>query len=169
MSLTKPIADIGTRLCTAFSCWFVLPSQGMKDFEILNRGSAIVVPSRSPTFPYKYHVVTSSHIAAPWRWPGHYDEEYLKYICEKDTHYTVELRHADGSLMTQVECLPRTFHHPKRDLAILHLEDESNAMKVLDRLGFKPVKLHPRPDRLTVMCIRMYKRGNNSDTYSLFA
>lgn len=61
----------------SISTWFCLPHHGMKDFEILNRASAFLVSSRSDKGVdlgienqfRKIHVLTASHVAAPWKWP----------------------------------------------------------------------------------------------------
>lgn len=45
----------------------------------------------------------------------------MRYVNEKNTHYTAELRHADGHFTTQVELKPIVYHHATRDLAILEL------------------------------------------------
>eukprot|EP01041_Mallomonas_annulata_P000350 gene350-628_t len=110
------------RFVLSISSWFCLPEQGMKDFEILCRGSAFLIPSKSLTFPNRMHVVTASHVVAPWRWPKYFNAEWLQAVNEKNMHYTVELRHDDGSLLVQQELLPQSYHHISRDLAILHIE-----------------------------------------------
>ena len=119
----------------------------MKDLDILNRGSAFIVPSKSENFPHKYHILTASHIVAPWRWPKLYGDDFLKFITEKNTHYTMELRHGDGTMMTQIDCKPRSFHHPKRDLAVLHLDDETEMINFIENLGVQVLSLTPRPGR----------------------
>ena len=119
----------------------------MKDLDILNRGSAFIVPSKSENFPHKYHILTASHIVAPWRWPKLYGDDFLKFITEKNTHYTMELRHGDGTMMTQIDCKPRSFHHPKRDLAVLHLDDETEMINFIENLGVQVLNLTPRPGR----------------------
>lgn len=142
------------RFVTSFSTWFIVPEQGMKDLEILNRGSAFLVKTKRPNFPHKYHVITASHVVAPWRWKQFYSDDFLGFVSQKNTHYTAELRNEDGTLLTQVECIPRAYHHPKRDLAVLHLFNEQQAFSLLAQLGLNEVSLAPRPDKNSVsMCI----------------
>lgn len=151
LSKVSPPAQAMKRFCTSFSSWFVVPEQGMKDLDILNRGSAFLIPSKSEKFPHKYHVLTASHIVSPWRWPKLYGDDFLRFINEKNTHYTIEFRHDDGSLMTQLECLPRSYHHPSRDLAVLHLEDEKGVDDFATQIGLQILQLTPRPGRGQVL------------------
>lgn len=113
----------------------------MKELEILSRGSCFLIPSKSGNNEPKYHVLTASHIVAPWRWPRLYPDEWLKHLNETHTHYTMELRHPDGTFVMQNELLSESFHHATRDMAALHLEEESNAFKLLSSLDFSALEL----------------------------
>lgn len=53
-------------------------------------------------------------------------------MTQHHTHFTLETRGPDGSALTQLELLPRAYYHPKRDLAVLHLEDEEQVYDLLD-------------------------------------
>ena len=152
----------------SISSWFCIPEQGMKEFEILSRASAFVVKANSSLFKYpygngknnttreiskdgennrgkffqpEYHILTASHVVSPWRWPKYYPDEWLQYVSEKHTHYTVELRDESGVFITQSECVPVSYHHKNRDLAVLHLENEAENIAMLHDLGFNPMKL----------------------------
>jgi hypothetical protein len=46
--LTRPVPTL------SFSSWFCVPEQGMKDMEILNRASAVVVPVRNSSSKCHY-------------------------------------------------------------------------------------------------------------------
>lgn len=95
----------------------------------------------SPLSASEYHIITSSHVIAPWKYPKYYTQDFIKYINETHTHYTIELRNDDGTFITQTELIPRSFHHHDKDLAILHIDDESSAMKTLKRLELQPLEL----------------------------
>jgi len=129
------------RFALSLSSWFCVPEQGMRDMEILCRASAFLVRSKDPQFKHRYHVLTASHVVAPWRFPKYYPDEWLQFVNEKHTHYTVELRHEDGVFMTQSELLPAAVHHASRDLAVLHLENESTVNDLLKNLGFEAADL----------------------------
>ena len=113
----------------------------MRDMEILCRASAFLVRSKNPQFRHRYHILTASHVVAPWRFPNYYPDEWLQFVNEKHTHYTVELRHDDGVFMTQSELLPSAVHHASRDLAVLHLENESAVKDLLSNVGFEVADL----------------------------
>ena len=127
----------------AFSTWFAIPEEKMIDLEILNRASAILVPVKSPNFHSKYHIVTCSHVAAPWKWPKYYPEEWISAVNETHTHYTVEMRQDSGIFLTQTELTPTVYHHPTRDLAVLHLDSEALNMDSLLKIGVTPMRLFP--------------------------
>lgn len=128
-----------SKVALSLSSWFCVPEQGMKDFEILNRASAFIVPAKSSTS--KLHVLTASHAVAPWRWPKYYPEEWLKYINEDHTYYTLELRTEEGIFITQNDCLTRSFHHSNRDLACLHFEDDNRVLEFLNAMNFETLNL----------------------------
>jgi hypothetical protein len=86
--------------------------------------------------------LTASHVVAPWRFPKYYPDEWLQFVNEKHTHYTVELRHDDGVFMTQTELIPTSIHHATRDLAVLHLETASSADELFNALGLDVATLH---------------------------
>ena len=106
------------RICLSLSSWFCVPEQGMQDMDILCRSSAFVLPVHNKEkFKEKsLHVITCSHVVAPWKWPKYYPAEWLQAVNESHTYYTVEVRHSDGVFHTQLDLLPRVYHHPTRDL-----------------------------------------------------
>ena len=134
--------EVKKRITVSISTWFCIPEQGMKDMEILCRSSAFAVRSRSKNFPHKMHFLTSSHNIAPWKYPKKYPEEWLRFINEKHTYYTIETRNPDGSFMTQSELLPCSYHHISRDLAVLHLEHDHD--ELFETFSLEPHKLSSR-------------------------
>jgi hypothetical protein len=97
------------------------------------------------SFVPKYHVVTASHVVAPWLWPKYYPDEWLQHVNESHTHYTVELRDEDGVFVTQSECFPVSYHHQSRDLAVLHLEDEKTNIDMLREMEYEIPQLMMPP------------------------
>jgi hypothetical protein len=93
-------------------------------------------------------VVTSSHVVAPWKWPKYYPDEWLKFVNENYTHYSVELRHPDGMFETQNELAPISYHHPSKDIAVLHLMNEDSTIEVLKQVGYQIIELSSS-DQLT--------------------
>eukprot|EP00605_Chrysophyceae_sp_TOSAG23-4_P002161 GSChrysophyteH1.ASY1.ANO1.2389.1 assembled CDS len=129
------------KLALSVSSWFCIPEQGMTEFEVLSRASAFLIQSFVP----KYHVVTASHVVAPWLWPKYYPDEWLQHVNESHTHYTVELRDEDGVFVTQSECFPVSYHHQSRDLAVLHLEDEKTNIDMLREMEYEIPQLMMPP------------------------
>ena len=129
-------------LTVSISTWFCLPDQGMKDMEILCRATAFAVSSSSAVHANKMHFVTASHSIAPWKFRNLYPEEWLQAIDEKNTFYTIESRHKDGSFLSQSELLMKTFHHKESDLAVLHLEKDHEML--FDTLEVEPHVLTDR-------------------------
>lgn len=119
----------------------------MKQMEILCRGSAFLVPvkDKSNKLGKAFHLITCSHIVAPWKWKNYYPQDWLQAVNQSHTYYTAELRHEDGVFATQIELLPRTFHHQKRDLAILHIENEESASEIFESLQADALTLNPKP------------------------
>lgn len=105
--------------------------------EILSRASAFIVKSSSGLYKNRLHVLTASHNVAPWKFPKMYPEEWLQFIDERNTHYTIEVRHPDGIFMTQSELLPVSYHHSSRDLAVLHLEKDADGVSLFDHIGYE--------------------------------
>ena len=86
-----------------------------------------------------------AHIVSPWKWRNYYSQDWIQAVNQSHTYYTAELRHDDGVFSTQIELLPRTFHHKKRDLAILHIEDEHAACEIFQSLEADALHLDPQP------------------------
>ncbi len=97
----------------------------------------------------KFHVLSASHVVAPWRWPKYYPDEWVQYVNETHTHYTIELRYPDGTFITQSELLPSSYHHRSRDIAVLHIEEEEQVLEVLHNLDFTPLTLVDDGDKHT--------------------
>lgn len=130
------------RFALSLSSWFIVPEFGMRDLEILSRASAFVVKGRSSMFPHKYHVVTSSHVVAPWRWPKYYQMDWLENVTEANMQYSAELRHTDASFLNHVTLSPISYHHPTRDVAVLHIDGgEEAAMDFMRSLDFDSCEL----------------------------
>ena len=119
----------------SISTWFRVPEEGMADFEILCRASAFLVRSKNPQYPAKFHLLTASHIVAPWRFPKYYPDEWLRYVNQNHTQYTLEIRDDHGVMLGTSSILASTHHHSSRDLAVLHLEDEASADQIFTMHG----------------------------------
>ena len=163
----------------------------MEGFEILSRASAFLVradtkfmnKNRRSAFPIahsstyaaraadksglsffpSHHIVTSSHVVSPWKWPRYYPEEWLQFVTEEHTHYTLEIRDDTGVFISQVECNPVTYHHANKDLAVLHLADEQENLSLLEDIGYEHIDLlAPRKSKgLAVQGVLLDFYGHN--------
>lgn len=116
---------------------FMLPEQGMTEYEPLSRSSAFVVQSEleiayegqeqfandgSPGFgaSQKLHFLTSQHVTHPFHFPNYYPPEHyewVQFIREANMKYTVEVRSEDGQIVFQYplsEDPELIFCHPKQ-------------------------------------------------------
>lgn len=126
-------------LSFSFSNWFCSPALGQTKYEILNRASAFMIKSSNPnsSFENKYHIVTSSHVVAPWKYPKYYPQEWLPYVNEDHIYCTIELRYPDGVFITQHDLNCISYHHPTRDLVVMHLQDEDSQVKHILDIGYE--------------------------------
>ncbi|ETV65086.1 hypothetical protein H257_18134 [Aphanomyces astaci] len=108
----------------ALTTLFRLPHEGMEAFEVLSRGSAMLVHrTRAKRNPSLLHVLTCAHVACPWRYPAYYPHEWLQHVDEGFVKHTLALREiGSGATMWEVDLEPHTAVHPSRDLALLELK-----------------------------------------------
>lgn len=117
----------------------------MVEFEILSRASAFFVKcSNSSAFQSRFHLVTASHVIAPWRFPKYYPDDWLQFVNQSHTRHTIEFRDEDGFLTMETQLSPKSYHHTTRDLAVLHLDDEEQALEVFEMEGVEPQDLLKR-------------------------
>jgi hypothetical protein len=123
--------DYKRHAALTISSWFCMPEQKMEKFEILSRASCFLVNAKDPeNFGRRHHLVTVGHTVAPWRWPNYYPEGWLLDVNEKHTYYTMELRRDDGIFLTQIDLIPRSYHHLTKDICVLHVNNESHVDKI---------------------------------------
>jgi hypothetical protein len=132
----------------------------MKSYEILNRASAFLVRSSSEKFENKFHVVTSSHVVAPWKYPKYYPDEWLKYVNEDHSYCTIEIRQADGTFITQHDLHCIAYHHPTKDLAVMHLSDEDGQLVHINGLGYTTCDLATEKDLLDYGNVKIFLKFN---------
>mmetsp|Transcript_24772 Transcript_24772/g.41903 ORF Transcript_24772/g.41903 Transcript_24772/m.41903 type:complete len:331 (-) Transcript_24772:234-1226(-) len=138
---SKFLTGLEKRNVLALTTWFCSPDLGMQDYEVLIRSSAFIVKSNLSHGP-GYHVVTSSHNLAPWRFPKYYPEPFLEYVNEGHIHYTLEVRNSEGESVTSIDIIPNSFHHPSRDIGIAHFDkDEAKALSIFKTLMFEKLDI----------------------------
>lgn len=114
-------------------------------------------------FRPKVHVVASSHVISPWMWPKYYNQEWLRTITQEHVRYSLEVWGVDSAPDNQEEeksiahdgklrgnhrplakfaLNPYPIHHPKEmDLAVIHLKDEDDALRLMQKMGITPLHL----------------------------
>ena len=116
----------------------------MMEFEILSRASAFFVKSRTSNFSNRFHLVTASHVIAPWRFPKYYPDEWLQFVNQSHTRHTIEIRDESGFLTAESQLFSHSYHHATRDLAVLHLDDENEALEMFEAEGVESQDLLKR-------------------------
>jgi hypothetical protein len=171
----------------ALSVHFKHPDLGMKDYEILTRGSAFLLAvdpvEETPTgkyshletslaqrnaklkkqdYPYEpaggpsrrvqelgwlefvpknfrpvVHVVTASHVLAPWEWRDFYPHDWLQRIRQEHCTYSVEVYEPEtGQSLAKFALNPYPIHHPQKlDVAVIHLKQEEENLKIMKDIG----------------------------------
>lgn len=119
----------------ALNSYFMLPDQGMKEYEILSRSSLFLVRA-SKKYPKKFHIVSTAHVTHPFLFPNLYPAEYrwLKFVTENDTINKLQIRQEDtGQILEEFMLERELFRQEGKDLVILHLEDEEYFERRLER------------------------------------
>jgi hypothetical protein len=122
----------------------------MERYEVLSRASTFPVRMRRPNASgNSLHFVTSAHVVAPWRYRKYYPDEWLDFVDERSTAYTLHLRDGAGETLPSCEhaLKRRVFLHPTLDLAVVHLEDEKLALDSMQAEGMQlePLELATAP------------------------
>ena len=83
----------------AYSSWFRVSQQGMRQFELLSRGTACFVhralASAASAERYRW-VLVSGHVAAPQRFPEYYRQGWLRHVREAECRHVLEFRDERG-------------------------------------------------------------------------
>jgi len=137
------------RLCLSLTTWFSVPDKGMKSLEILNRGSAFIVPNPNrKSIKNQLAIVSCSHVIAPWKWPAYYPNEWLKHVNESHVNYSLEIRNQDGMLDYQIDLSNKVFHHKYLDVSVLLFRDEDTVTKICNESGVEA--LHIDTDDISI-------------------
>lgn len=117
-----------------------------------------------PAFRPNVHVVASSHVISPWLWPKYYGQDWLREVGPEHVRYSLEVWGGggddaaagrgiaaaphDGKLAGDYRPLakfalnPHPIHHPTgMDLAVIHLKDEDETLRLMTKMGIMPLHL----------------------------
>lgn len=128
------------RLAYGLESWFCLPEQGMKQFEILSRGSAFLTPWS--TDPTRLHVVAPAHVTHPWKF-RHFaalagpELDWLEAVREEAVRVVLSVREAGtGRMVAQASLESGGQLHPAGlDLAVFRLAEEEAQVARFEALG----------------------------------
>lgn len=95
------------------------------------------------------HVVTSSHVLAPWLWKNYYPQPWLSIVTQEHVRYSIDVYDNNQDNTTRKREPLATFalnpypiHHPTEiDLAVLHLKQEESALDHMKSLGVQMLYL----------------------------
>mmetsp|Transcript_105421 Transcript_105421/g.157820 ORF Transcript_105421/g.157820 Transcript_105421/m.157820 type:complete len:456 (-) Transcript_105421:276-1643(-) len=95
------------------------------------------------------HCVCSSHVLAPFLWKDYYPQNWLNKVKQEHCVYSLEVIDAEnpGVALGKVALNPYPIHHPEgRDVALIHLKQEEENLKILKNLGVDVLYLRDLDD-----------------------
>lgn len=112
----------------------------MEKFEILSQATAVCV--RIPDTD-DFRFLTSAHVAQPWRWPQYYPHDWIQFIHDEHTQYSLDIRADDGRVVKSYQLDRSTISpHPSRDVASLSLEAEAEVAYLSQAEEFRVLPVH---------------------------
>jgi len=104
----------------------------MSSPELLSRtGCTILDGKRSGSLV----MLTSSHVAAPFRWPQYYgDVPWLHHVRQDCVTYALELRDLQGEVVDTAPLPASVVHHESRDICVMGLPEDLPFLEHLEPL-----------------------------------
>ena len=97
------------------------------------------------------HVVCSSHVLSPFLWRDYYPQPWLDHVRQEHCSYALEVFNPTSSSQTPLgkyALHPEPLHHPEgKDIALMHVIDEKEALRDMAELGVQVLHLR-NPDDL---------------------
>ena len=111
------------------------PVGGPEDRELKDLGWLEFAPREvRPTV----HCVCSSHVLAPFLWKDYYPHDWLSKVRQEHCTYMLEVFDPDqpANSLGKFALNPYPIHHPEgKDIALIHLKQEEENLKLLKNLG----------------------------------
>jgi len=109
------------RYAVAHSCWFLQPDFGMKEHEILCRGTAFFVESRNKYCGRDFHILASGHVTAPHKFPHYFGQDWLQHVRDEHIVNVLDVTDPITSIPVASFLLSRNvLLHPNLDISLLH-------------------------------------------------
>jgi hypothetical protein len=130
------------------------PVENARDRNVMDISWLEFVPREARP---KVHIITSSHVIAPYLWKDYYPHEWLNVVDETHCKYTVEVYDPDQpeKVLAKVPINSDPFNHPEgRDIALIHFREEEEALRVLKDCGVhkqywrEPKKLYEKGETM---------------------
>jgi len=153
-----PSKPRSTAVC-AHSSWFRIENQGMKDFDLLARGSAFFVqPPEDQSSPVSnkqadtsasWYVAGCGHVAAPFRFRHYYQQEWLDFVKDEHCYNQLDFFPAAGDEKSSDDlaafslrvAMKDIYLHPHLDLVIMHIPNRAQIEHTL----YTQLGIHIRP------------------------
>ncbi|KAK8803849.1 hypothetical protein WA158_001543 [Blastocystis sp. Blastoise] len=150
MSTISLINKNWNKIVLSCTSWFRVPELGMEKFEVLSRGSTFAVKA-DKNWETNYHFFAPFHVTAPYLFPGYYPTDkypWLQAIHENHVIFTIELRDMmNGQIIKRLGADNRLYSHPSKDVCVIHLNKEGQALSELKEMGISinPLELSKQP------------------------
>eukprot|EP00871_Galdieria_phlegrea_P001457 jgi/Galph1/2311/GphlegSOOS_G1012.1 len=105
----------------AHTCWFHIPEQQMKSYEVLAKGSGFVVATK---YPQVLLAMVSAHVAAPFLFRQYFPQDWLSFVKEEHCKHSLEWLVENEHQWKQLETGDEIFRHEELDIAALVLRKE---------------------------------------------
>ncbi|KAK4527873.1 hypothetical protein GAYE_SCF46G5806 [Galdieria yellowstonensis] len=126
----------------AHTCWFRVPEQQMKEYEVLARGSGFIVRGKQSNMLW---ALVSAHVAAPFLFRNYFPQDWLTFVHEKHCKHSLYWE-VDGQ-HRQIEAGNVIWKHDMLDIAAFGLEKQRIANEGdWESLHSRAVELEPLSD-----------------------
>jgi len=140
--------------------WFQLPEQGMKEWEILSRGSVFITPQLRLTAPAQYAVISAAHVSHPNLYRRFYpgpEHAWLEAVRSNAIRFQLTVREAVTGVALKTMPLQCDGVHRDLDLSLFSLQDEHQHVdELFESFGVLPVELaggDPFPEGTPVVLV----------------
>ncbi len=155
----EPSALFG--FAAGIEAWFCLPEHGMRELEILARGSLFVTPALSAQWPRAYHIVTAAHVTHPWLFRRFYsgpDHDWLDAVRADAVQVRLTVREPlTGKITHSVPLLCSAPVTGDRDLAVFHIDGDEETLlgPLFEQSRLLPVALAGNTQTLRGSCMNV--------------
>ena len=126
------------RFALGLEAWFELPEQGMREPELLARGSVFATPAAAGA-GRALHLLAPAHVTHPWRYRGDFyagpEHAWLDHVRPEAVEVRLTARALGSGALLLAAPLRAPRVHGEADLAVYGLADEEAALAALEARG----------------------------------